>query len=253
MPHVFRSFWYGPPITPYEKMCIQSFIDHGHAYHLYSYSDQLDIPKGALLKDAEEIMPRAQCFAYRQGFGAGSFSGGSNLFRYTLLAEGGWWVDTDVLCLTDEVPDFSSFFALEDDTFINGAVLYFSPNDPLPARCLAEAKAIGENAIWGQIGPKLITQLANAMGRFSEALPPSTCYPIPYWDAPKLLCAEETEQLTQMFEGSYFLHLWNEILRQAEVDKFRLPPEGSFLRYAAERHAVDGWLPCEPVQSRLEA
>jgi Alpha 1,4-glycosyltransferase conserved region len=243
MPHVFRSFWHGPTITPVEKMCIQSFIDFGHAYHLYSYSDCLDVPKGAVLKDAEAVLPKAECFAYRQGFGAGSYSAGSNLFRYSLLTGGGWWVDTDVLCLTDTVPEFSTFFAFEDDTYVNGAVLYFSPGDPLPATCLVEAKAIGEDAIWGQIGPKLITRVADSMGRLPEALPPSTCYPVSYSDATQLFAAQHCEQLTREIGGSYFLHLWNEILRQAEIDKLRLPPEGSFLRQAAERHIVDGWNP----------
>ena len=40
-------------------------------------------------------------FLYKRGEGAGGVAGFSDLFRFQLLHEyGGWWVDTDVICLS---------------------------------------------------------------------------------------------------------------------------------------------------------
>ena len=45
-------------------------------------------------------------FFYTDALHVGSVAGFSNLFRYELLRrDGGWWVDTDVLCLAAELAD----------------------------------------------------------------------------------------------------------------------------------------------------
>jgi hypothetical protein len=40
---------------------------------------------------------------------------------------------------------------------------------------------------------------------------------------------------------SFFVHLWNEMLRRNGVQKIFLPPNGSMLRRWIEWHPVDGW------------
>ena len=96
--HIFQSFWLGNVLSPYEKMCIRSFIDHGHTFHLYTYSSQLEVPDGVELKDAAELLDLSEYFTQNKGVGTGSHAPFSDLFRYKLLAQrGGWWVDTDVV------------------------------------------------------------------------------------------------------------------------------------------------------------
>jgi len=102
----FQSFWFGETISPYQRLAMKSFIDHGHEYVLYAY-DKFDVPRGVELRDAHEILPRSRVFFYGEGAGVGrgSVSAFSNLFRYRLLHErGDWWVDADVVCLSDSVP-----------------------------------------------------------------------------------------------------------------------------------------------------
>jgi len=242
MRHTFQSLWIGDRLSPYEALCMRSFLDHGHAFALYAYSDRLEVPRGVELRDASAILPKDQCFAYSTGFGSGSFSACSNLFRYLLLHRfGGWWVDTDVVCLTGRIPFYYSFFAHEDADFINGAVLYFEPGDRLIEECLRDALELGRDVTWGQIGPRLITRKVHALNRGWEAQASATCYPIHWSAALDLVDPRKTAEIAASTSDSMLLHLWNEIFRQAGLSKKCLPPSGSYLRMLAERHPVPGW------------
>src|SRR6187549_2184730 len=95
-----QSLWVGEVLPPLQQLSIRSFLAHGHQYHLYAYGDLQGAPEGAVVIDAATILPAESIFYYQHGFGQGSVSAFSNLFRYKLICErGGWWVDTDVVCL----------------------------------------------------------------------------------------------------------------------------------------------------------
>lgn len=240
--HVFQSFWHGGAVSPYEKLCMKSFVDHGHSFHLYTFCPQLNVPNGIQLKSAADIIDQGEYFTYKKGVGIGSHAAFSNLFRYKLLAEfGGWWVDTDVVCLSSEVPPFEDFFARESDEHVNGAVLYFKRGDRLMLDCLKEAERIRDNASWGEIGPRLITKKLEETGRIIDAQPKDACYPIHHRNAMDVLRPSEARRLIDRIEHSLFLHLWNEIFRRMNISKMMLPPRGSLLREIADRHRVEGW------------
>src|SRR5262245_44909746 len=96
-----QSMWIGPTLPALQQLCIRSFLAHGHTYHLYTFEDVAGIPDGTVVCDASTILPEQSIFRYQEGFGKGSYSAFSNLFRYKLILErGGWWVDTDIACLT---------------------------------------------------------------------------------------------------------------------------------------------------------
>src|ERR1043165_6467761 len=146
-------------------LCLRSFIDHGHTFELYTFEADLRVPVGVTVRDAAELLGQEQFFVYEDGLGKGSPSAFANLFRYKLLAErGGWWVDTDVLCLSGDIPAFAEFFAAEDDTVINVAILFFQPYHPLMIRCLEEATRMGRAVRWGDTGPFLFTRLIHEFG-----------------------------------------------------------------------------------------
>ena len=185
---------------------------------------------------------RREYFTYKKGKGAGSHAAFSNLFRYKLLADrGGWWVDTDVVCLSSEIPTFDEFFALQEHNVVNGAVLFFRRSDPLMLECLDEALRIGDDPSWGEIGPKLVTRKVEEDGRLRNAQPSLTCYPVHHSEALDLLRPQQFDVMAERIRQSFFLHLWNEVLRRVHVAKTMLPPRGSFLRAIVERHPVDGW------------
>src|SRR5215213_329764 len=97
MMDLLQTLWIGPRLSAMEQLSIQSFLRHGHELHLYTYGDVEGVPRGTVLRDANEILPRERIFVYRD---FPSVSGFSNFFRYKLLLErGGWWVDADMVCV----------------------------------------------------------------------------------------------------------------------------------------------------------
>lgn len=240
--HTFQTFWWGARLTPYENVCLKSFVDHGHRVDLYTFDSGLEVPNGVAVCDASTLIERGRFFTYQNGTGKGSPSAFSNLFRYLLLLrKGGWWIDTDVICLSSQVPKAGGYYAWQNATQINGAVLYFEANHPVMQRCLARAEEIGAAVQWGQTGPDLLTPVLADLGLTGNARPASESYPVPYQEALDLLRPSHASDLRERMENALFLHLWNEIFRRSGVRKYYLPPRGSLLREYCDRHAVNGW------------
>ena len=96
MSSIIQSLWIGKRLSKMEQLSAKSFCDHGHSYHLYTYGEVENIPKGAEVKDANEILPESEIFTYKNG----SLSAFSNYFRFVLLhKKGGFWADTDMVCV----------------------------------------------------------------------------------------------------------------------------------------------------------
>ena len=97
---VFQSLWIGNRLSSMELLSIESFLHFGYQYHLYCYQPIENVPQGVQVRDANEILPESEIFLHRGIFGAGSPALFSDIWRYKLLHErGGWWVDTDVVCV----------------------------------------------------------------------------------------------------------------------------------------------------------
>ena len=241
--HRFQSFWHGEALSPYELFCLKSFIDCGHAVDLYTYQPNLVVPAGVRVCDAGELVSQDKVFVYQaDGFGKGSPSAFSNLFRYRLLVEkGGWWIDTDVVCLTGHIPAVSEFFARQDEDFIACGTIYFAPHHRVMMQCLEQTMKLGRTVRWGDAGPRLFTRVLKECGLISRAHPPSVCYPVHYTRALDLLRPSQTAALSRQIESSLFLHLYNSTLEFRGVRKMCRPPNGSLLRACADKHPVDGW------------
>src|SRR5262245_26326073 len=90
-----QSLWLGE-VTTMERLSMTSFLQNGHDYHLFAYGPLTNLPHGVELIDANEVIPSGSVFRDSRG----GFSSFSNYFRYKLLLDrGGWWADTDVVCL----------------------------------------------------------------------------------------------------------------------------------------------------------
>ncbi|MCF8323269.1 MAG: hypothetical protein K9I26_09045, partial [Flavobacterium sp.] len=93
---IIQSLWIGDTLSLNEQLCITSFLFHGHEFHLYTYGTIKNVPDDTIIKDANRIIPSDKIFKYRKG----SYAGFADWFRYKLLFEkGGFWVDTDVICM----------------------------------------------------------------------------------------------------------------------------------------------------------
>ncbi len=80
---IIQSLWIGDDLTNVEKLCVQSFLNNGHEFHLYTYTDIGGIPSGAVVKDGTAILPSSEIFKYK----GGSYAGFADWFRYALLAK----------------------------------------------------------------------------------------------------------------------------------------------------------------------
>jgi hypothetical protein len=153
-----QGLWVGGRLTAMERLSLRSFLAHGHPYHLYSYDAVPNLPAGAELRPAAEVLPASAVFRYSSAAG-GSFAAFSNLFRYRLLHQrGGWWADTDVVCLRpfDFTAErvFASERRREGGEVCASCVLRAPAGDDVCADCWQQASRDERRAtVWGATGP----------------------------------------------------------------------------------------------------
>jgi hypothetical protein len=236
-PSVVRSFWYGQ-FSPYEALCLSSFVAAGVRVELYCEGAVPHLPDGVVQCNARDILDRDVAF-YRHEFDGPSPSLHANHFRYALLETlGGWWIDTDVVLLADRLPAADVFVARQTAEELNGAAMRFPAGHPL-IKAARERTEVGlEHARWGDTGPKLLTQLQAAMAAEMPIAPRDSAYAIGPDEFQKLLLPAAREEVEQRTANSTFVHLWNEMWRRAGIPKTIAPPKGCWLDRMFERHQV---------------
>jgi hypothetical protein len=240
-----QSLWIGPRLSALERLALASWRAHGHPVHLYVYRELAGVPSGVVLCDASQLIPEREVFTHtrRALRGQGGYGGFANWFRYELLhARGGWWVDTDVVCLRPlDFPD-PYCFGWQDAARINNAVLKAPagsaltralveiarephvgwPWAPRLRRLAARAAQLvrrrprGDLA-FGQTGPTALTAAVEHLGLSPHAHPPACFFPIRWqdWELPFVSAPHARELVAR----SHAVHLWNEMLRRKKVDK----------------------------------
>jgi hypothetical protein len=197
---------------------------------LYAYDDVANVPAGCAMADAATVVPREHLFVHDEPLHAGSVAAFSDLFRYLLLErDGGWWVDTDVICLSDAIPDDEYVFAEQEPGLYNGAVLRAPAGSLFLRAARARAESVGAAARHMSIGPALVTELVAELGLEDRAWEPALVYPLGWRQALDVLDPRQVRTVEERCAGSLFLHVWNEILRVHNVLKTVRPPAGSFL------------------------
>ena len=235
---VANFFWHGNPLSLYEQKCILSYVKHDWNVKLWTFGN-VEPPNGVELCDANTFFKVEDIQTFVQKKKVGCIAAFSDAFRYTMLQRtGGWWFDTDCFCLKNQ----REFLKLkegrhiivgrESSEIIAVGVLSFI--DPL----LAEKSVNLLNKIletrnrrvgWGEIGPRLITQLVNENGLQDDALPTNYFYPLTPKQALNALDPTRLIEVEDKCSNSYVYHYWSEMLSRASVNKNELPPVGSFL------------------------
>ena len=216
---IIQGLWIGPELSLMEQLSICSFLQNGHDYHLYVYDEVKNIPAGTVIRNANEILPADRIFQYH---GRPSYAGFSNFFRYKLLLElGGWWADSDTICLKAfDFPDeyvFASEIDYRGVEVVTSAIIKAPPGSSIMAYAwkVCEGKDTSR-LVWGEIGPRLV---ASAVRKFSLSR---------YKRDSRVFCPiayEEWQTVLQPDLGSSFddrtfaVHLWNEMWRLAGQDK----------------------------------
>lgn len=237
----FQSFWFGDQLPLYQHLAMKSFVDYGHEYVLYAYKT-FDVPAGVALRDANDILPQSRVFFYGESAGVvrGSVAAFSNLFRYHLLHRAGnWWVDADVVCLSDTIPSAQIFMGWEYDDLIGNAILKFPERHGFVQELRDSAERAGSDLAWGATGPNLLTRLATERNLLNLASPQPLAYPVQSMDAIHLLIPSRRGEVDERIRNTPFLHIWNEVLRRAVIFPWMAPPPGSLIAELFERHGID--------------
>src|ERR1044071_5971092 len=222
---IVQGLWVGAELSVMEKMSIASFLMNGHEYHLYTYEDVKNIPAGTVVKDASEVLPSSMIFQYRD---FKSYAGFSNFFRYKLLLErGGWWADTDMICLRPfdfaAAHVFSSEMS-EGQELITSGIIKTPPDSPAMAYAWQTCREKNiENLVWGETGPRLINDAVRRCSLENFVQPSEVFCPIGYSEWDRVL---EPTQVWSFDKTTHALHLWNEMWRRAGADKNqKYPPQ----------------------------
>ncbi len=221
MAEVVQSLWIGPRLPLRQVLSIRSFLQNGHEYHLYAYDPIEGVPAGVTVRDAGAVIPREAIFCYQNGFGKGSYSAFSNVFRYQLIFnQGGWWVDTDVVCLRPFDFEADYVFALEyeqDFTAWTASCVFKSPaQSDLLKHCLDVCKAKDKMKVeWGEIGPHLLDQSVKQFGLARYALSPRVFNPVNWFEVEQLVSPDF--DLSRL-NDSYAVHLWDHMWTHVDLE-----------------------------------
>ena len=230
-----QMFWHGAPLSRIERLCMASFLAHGHPLHLYVYEAPTAPPAGVRLMNAGDILPRELLFTHRRTGSLGSFS---DWFRYRLLKErGGIWADADVVCLAPLTYAQDEIFGWQDAELLNNAVLGLpvghelaawlaacceNPNRLLPYDNLSlrlrklRRRYLGgnrrERVRWGEFGPKGLTQAARHLGYIDKAQPAAHFYPVRCEDWHVMFRSRAAAPPPWTAE-SRTVHLWQQMMK----------------------------------------
>ncbi|EEI92473.1 hypothetical protein HMPREF0765_2088 [Sphingobacterium spiritivorum ATCC 33300] len=210
---IIQGLWIGEYLSKMECLCMTSYLSKGHVFHLYSYNTFSNLPKGVILMNANDIIPKNKLFRDSSG-GWSSFS---DWFRYMLLyKKGGWWVDMDSVCLKYFDFEEEYCFSLESDDIVNNGFIKAPKKAEFLKDCIHYIDTKGlDNVMWLNFGPFLFTNVLKQYD--SSAFIKSKDYfcPVNWQDTDKLI----QPPLISISEESYSIHLWHEMWRQKGLDK----------------------------------
>ena len=218
MNKVIQGLWIGPELSVMEQLSIASFLLNGHDYDLFVYDELKNIPPGTSVKDANEILPSSRIFQYSE---QRSYAGFANFFRYKLLLErGGWWADTDLICLKPfDFPEEYVFSSEMDRGLevITSGIIKAPPGSEVMAYAwdICQSKNQAELK-WGETGPRLMGEAVRKFSLEQYQKPHNFFCPLGYQEWQKILDPEAT---IAEDKDVYAIHLWNEKWRAAGQDK----------------------------------
>ncbi len=238
-----QALWIGPRLSNMERLCIESFLQNGHPFHLYVYEDVAGVPDGTEVRDGNQILPASRIFQYYEH---ASYAGFANFFRYKLLLErGGWYTDTDVVCLRPF--DFESDYVFSAQgictpRMVNCGVIKAPPGSDIMALAWNACESMDTSTLrWGVSGPALMHRLVEecALERFVQ--PPEVFSPIDYPEWERAI--EPTAAADPSGNG---VHLWNEMWRRGGRDKDAVYPADCLYEKLKRRYGISGSSP-EPA------
>lgn len=144
----------------------------------------------------------------------------SDASRIALLWKfGGIYLDTDFIVLKN-LRNLTNMLGIQSRYVLNGAFLAFERKHEFLALCIRDFVAHYNGWIWGHQGPQLLTRVfkkwcsirslkESRACRGVTALPPKAFYPIPWQNWKKYFEDISPEELAQLLNATYAVHVWN--------------------------------------------
>jgi hypothetical protein len=239
-PQVLQTFWHGEAISPYQLLCLRSFVDRGHRVEVFTYGPSY-LPGWLEHRNAAEIVPEENVLRSVGGFLAID----DDLFRYAVLNQrGGWWIDPDVLLLKPDLPATDIFFAGPDAFgWTSTALLKFPKGHKVVRQGMETAlAAIDTDAAPVSSGAALLTELilrSDELGRDFQSREPLG--PVSWYDVPVLFDPKRRKELQWLCESEQVLHLHADVWLRSGVPQRLAPPEGSLLDVLFATHHFTPW------------
>lgn len=235
MGETIQALWIGDHLSAMEQMCVRSFLEHGHAFHLYVYQDTEGIPPGTAVLDGNAILPATRIFTYREHK---TYAGFANFFRYKLLLEkGGWFVDADTICVRPF--DFSADYVFSSEgingrQLVNVGAMRVPPGSPVMQFAWEACERFDVSELkWSQCGPSLLRRAIEACGLEEHVQP---------WD---VFCPVHFSVWEQMLDpvaqwnfgaNTRAIHLWNELWRREGRNKDAPYPKACLYEQLKQRY-----------------
>lgn len=259
------SLWIGSSLSYLERVVIQSFLDRGHSFTLYTLDPVANVPEGVTLRDARTILtPPFEMDKDRVRFTAGVYS---DIFRVDMIAATrAIWVDLDAYCAapfefeTEYVFGSTRKRQASPNNGVLGlpvdssalAMLRSFLNDPNPipwwwrARRIApllEKRAAGqrhgiENFAWSLSGPLALRKALERTGEIAHILPKNVLYPVIFNQSALLLSPDVPLEVIEKPE-TQSVHLFGATKLTLIGMHGGLPPPGSYIDRICRRHSVN--------------
>ena len=206
-----------------EYMGVNSFLKAGHQYHLYTLEPVKDVPYGTTILDARSIMDE---YTPSQFPALASYA---DFFRHKLLlTKGGYWVDSDTVCLKPF--DFHSSYVFSSERTPGGAqcnagiIKVPNPGTDFSRRCWAKCQGMDSTKVrWTEAGVENTTNTVRDLRLGMYVKRPDVFCPIDWWDTRDILLARTRLNPLVFPDDTVAVHLWNEMWRKYSLDK-----EGSY-------------------------
>lgn len=236
-PTVFQGFWHGPPLGSLRMACLNSFIQMGNIFEIYTYSP-LTVPDGVVLKDAEEIIPFDQLFYYdNPNTGLKDLGPFSDLFRFKLLLEkGGWWCDVDTICLSSNIPQVDRAWAQQipevNPHAIGSGQIALCKGDLLTKTLYSRCNELSRTNFQPReaLGPHLLSSIIREMklplNMFGA---PDTFYPLRWIEMFKLWLPQFKDEVKKRSRSALFMAIFQSFPQYIGLNLEKLPPPGSYL------------------------
>ena len=248
----FGTLWFGNSPTLLQEISWRSYIYHGHELNIYLYDMSIDVPVGAIKKDANEIILEKDIFlpkfsSHLSGGGHGQFA---DAFRIYMLKKTELiWTDSDMVCLSDTWPEPNPYlFGLfmegpspaNEPPRINGDILYIN-NEKILDEIISD---LGEfPIIYGdnetKTGPELLTNiiLKNDLMHFAQKK--DIFHPINYANASYFSKPEHFEKTMDIMNSSVAVSLYYNswIRHQIAIPEIHsIPDENTVVGYLTKKY-----------------